>query len=76
MKGLPQELNPFKGDEIPTKMITKPNMSQFVFFRHLDRDTESDIVDGIAISLKQGHVYFMPYSIVKERVRHGLAELL
>lgn len=65
-----------EGQDIPDKMITKPNPKEFVFVRFLVSIPKYTILEHIDIEVKEDKIYFLPFDQVKYLLKKGEAELI
>ena len=73
---IPSRLNPFESENLEDRMITKPNLQEFVFVRFL-KDYEVYALNiEIEIKIQKDTIYFMPYIAAKDLCEKGEASLL
>ena len=52
-------------EPVPDRVISQPNLSEFVFVRMLVAIEILEILDGIEVTILKDHIYFLPYTCVK-----------
>ncbi len=64
-KNLPEKIDKFSEGETDKRLLTKPNLFEFVFARFLKDIPSCQVTESISVEIKQGGIYFMPYDFVK-----------
>ena len=65
-----------EGQDIPDKMITKPNRQELVLVRFLVSIPKYTVLEHIDIEVKEDKIYFLPFDQIVVLLKRGEAELV
>jgi len=55
----------FEKDPVDERIITRPNVNEFVFVRMRFTSESFNLFDEIHVTLLENQVYFLPYDTIK-----------